>query len=80
MAPARHQTGNDYVIDIANRRKGAPQLSLKLLTTVSTVLIGIVVLYRSNWARKMSDIPVHAVLSLTSEFERKGQDPAKITT
>jgi hypothetical protein len=38
------------------------------------------VLYRSNWARKISDIPVHAVLSLTSEFEREGQDPAKITT
>lgn len=80
MAPARHQTDNNFVIDLAKRRKGAPHLSLKSLMTVSAVLIGIFVLYRSNWARKMSDIPVHAVLSLTSEFERKGKDPAKITT
>jgi hypothetical protein len=55
-------------------------VSLKSLVVIFSVVSGLVLLYRSNWARKVSDIPVHAVLSLTSEFERQGQDPAKITT
>jgi hypothetical protein len=61
-------------------REGAIRLSFKSLMTLVALVVGFVVLYRSNWARKISDIPVHAVLSLTSEFEREGQDPAKITT
>jgi hypothetical protein len=48
--------------------------------TLAAIILAGVMLYRSNWARAVSDIPVHAVLSLTSEFERDGQDPNKSTT
>ena len=60
--------------------EGVRRLSPKSLVTIVALIIGMVMLYRSNWARAVSDIPVHAVLSLTSEFEREGQDPAKSTT
>lgn len=60
--------------------EGVRRLSLKSLVATAATVIAIVMLYRSNWARTVSDIPVHAVLSLTSEFEREGQDPKKSTT
>jgi hypothetical protein len=55
-------------------------LNLRSLITLIAIVLGGVMLYRSNWARAVSDIPVHAVLSLTSEFEREGRDPAKSAT
>ncbi len=52
-------------------------MKLKSLLAVAGLGLGLVALYRSNWARKVSDTPVHLVLSMTSEFEREGRDPAK---
>ncbi|MFW6074851.1 MAG: hypothetical protein ACOC9Y_04600 [Chloroflexota bacterium] len=55
-------------------------MSRTWLLLIALSLGALVALYRSNWARSMSDLPVHLVLSGTSGFESEGRDPSKAAT